>query len=135
MTIGGSRRLLLVIWLVGTLPLFVLVFALSMSERFGSELDTPWNWFGPMVLPVLGLLFMSVTIDDQERHARPLKHKTVLFATCLISIVFLLLLYGVILMQPLLDMPISKAMRFSGLYLGAMQGLVTGLLGKFFVEN
>ncbi len=135
MTVGRARSFLSILWVVAVSPLFLLFIAESVLGKYGDEWDAPWNWFIPLVGPILTLIVSVCMIDAKFYSNAEIRSKGLFNLTMLFSILYIVALYLVVGMYPLSDLKMQTLFRSSGWYLGTIQVFVVLTLHRFFLEN
>ena len=97
MTIGHARSVMSLLWVISTCPLFLIFILQSILGKYGNEWDMPWNWFIPLVVPILSLI-IGVWIIDREFNSREhVRSAAVFWDTMCLSILYILAIYLVVL--------------------------------------
>ena len=135
MTVRGAKLLLSIGWICALAPLVVILILRQLDGFYGSDAKEVWNWFSQFVLPALTLLAGAWTVSVSPNDQKPVENSTVLWVAGAFSIFYVLLLYVVIGRQPWSDLPWREQFTQSALFLGVIQGLVIGVLSKFFIES
>lgn len=142
-SMSASRKALGTIWLVG---FFIPCLLLIVMTNNGSLHDTTaaWGWYLPSMLPTVSLI-VAVFVSDalnpgaRERRASRVGRVSRFFflVACLFSVVYTGLVMMVALEMPRTTSPakLTDLLKNSNIYLGPIQGLVTAVLGVFFVNR
>lgn len=134
MTMRLAKSWLSIGWLVAVGPLMIILVLRQQNGFFGTDPKEVWNWFGQFVLPALTLLGGAWSVSVSPNDQKPIDNPMVFWVAVVLSIFYLTLLYLVIASQVGSSQPLSQ-LKDSALYLGLIQGLVIGVLGKFFIES
>lgn len=135
MTLGRARAILSYLWVAASMPLLVIIIFQSILGKFGKDWDLTWSWLSPLIFPALFLVMSMWRVEGTSRDQEPVRSKHVFWLTVGISCTYLISVYAVVLLQPFSVLNLETLLRYSSLYLGLVQGLATGALGKFFLEN
>ncbi|MDM8541580.1 hypothetical protein QUF90_10885 [Desulfococcaceae bacterium HSG9] len=137
MEIERCKKRLSVLWFSGTAFIIFILILQTIFGRYGNKSDEVWKWLLPTIMPTLSLI-VSVLITDINAN-KSIKTKTVdtfyyriSFAT---SATYLIIVSLTILLQPFSSFPPLELIRHSNLWLGPLQGIVSGLIGAFFVKS
>lgn len=134
-TQAGKRRLT-VLWF-SIVPMLVLILVLQSSfGKLGSRVDEAWGWFLPTVMPSLSLIVGVLAFGAHQKSDTTARVDKGLFWLAFgLSAFYLGLVAMVPLVQPLTGMAPVDFMKRSNLWLGPFQGLVSAMLGTFFVKG
>jgi hypothetical protein len=135
MTVGRSRAILGVFWIAGTAPIMLILSIQTIIGVYGEEWQLPWSWVSPLVFPNLSLIIAVWTIEEPNTPERVIRSRTLLITTMMLSVFYLINIYAVLLVGRYSDISIRDIMSASSWYLLPFQALVTGALGKFFIET
>jgi hypothetical protein len=132
-----AKKKLALIWFAGSGVTFAIVLIQTFFNHYGAQADQAWSWLLPSVLPTLSLI-VGVLVSDavQRDHVDTRIDPFLLRCAAGFSAVYLLVVLGTILLQPAAQgvTPLTLMHR-SQLFLGPFQGLVSALLGAFFVKS
>jgi hypothetical protein len=134
MTVRSAKSWLSIGWLVAVGPLVIILVLRQLNNFFGGDPKDVWNWFSQFVLPALTLLGGAWTVSASPNDQRQIENPMVFWVAVILSIFYVALLYLVIGSQAGSEQPLSQ-LKDSALFLGILQGLVIGVLGKFFIES
>jgi hypothetical protein len=129
---------LAMVWFSGAGLLFMLIFAQTIGGRYDDRVDEVWNWLLPNLMPTLSLITGALIMDFKNQEPEEvLTNKPFLFKlTFWFSIFYLLVMILSILLWPFSTEPDPLAfLQNSSLWLGPFQGLVSGLMGAFFIQK
>ena len=131
-----AQKNLLALWAIGALCLFILIIIRSAGGIYGSKVDEAWAWFLPAIMPTFLLMVTVAIIDFTQQTATAKQSDKFLFRLAFGISLFYLLLVTFTLLNPIAtnDSPII-VMKQSSLWLGPMQGLVSAILGAFFIKS
>ncbi|HQT00874.1 MAG: hypothetical protein B7Y26_10055 [Hydrogenophilales bacterium 16-64-46] len=134
LTMHLARKRLAVVWFAGA---FVCFFVLLVISFFAENVDPTslWDWFLPAVVPNLSLIIgVLVYAHRQTQSDTPIDPFLYRLALSL-SLLYLALLVLPLLFFPLTGKPLPELLNISRLWLAAVQGLATGVMGAFFVRH
>jgi hypothetical protein len=142
MTLGRAKAIISYIWLILGSIIYALVVYLTLIGKFrfsASDWDAGLSWVTPLVLPVLGFIIPTWTIVGTNKDHVILKNIHVFIAAVLMSVLYLLALFGVLWLLPqeigAIEKYVNEVMRTSSWFLGTFQALIVVVLGKFFLEE
>ena len=142
MTLGRAKAIISYVWLILGATIFGLVVYLTLIDKFRfsrSNWDAGLSWVTPLILPVLAFMIPTWTIGTSKKDRMALKHNHVFFAAVFLSLLYFLGLFGVLWRLPReigeIEKYVNDVMRTSSWFLGAAQGLIIVVLGKFFLEE
>lgn len=134
--IGACRRQLAVLWFSAALLLLVILVVQSLGGKYGSRTGEAWGWLLPAIMPTLSLMLGVLVLSATTQDATKQSVEPFLFHLAFgVSVAYFVMLALVPLVQPLTSSPPLELMKLSGLWLGPLQGIVTGVLGVFFVRS
>ncbi|MGI8773200.1 MAG: hypothetical protein ACR2JE_17390 [Acidobacteriaceae bacterium] len=132
---------LVLVWLIGALPSFVLVFAKTFEpgppglEPGPTGIDKIWSWLMPAIMPTLLLVVGTAATAAITDNAASKVNKTFYGIAIGISSFYLLVLFITILVAMQWSINSMDALDRGSLYLGPLQGLASASLGAFFVSK
>jgi hypothetical protein len=136
-SMDGAKRWLALIWFSFSGILFLILLIQTFFNHYGTQIDQAWSWLLPSVLPTLSLI-VGVLASDAAQHDHLDTQIDRFLVRCAIgfSVVYLLVVLSTILLQPVSSgvTPLTLMHR-SQLFLSPFQGLVSALLGVFFVRQ
>jgi hypothetical protein len=135
MTVQGAKLWLSIGWLAAMAPLVIVLILRQLDGFYGSDPKDVWSWFGQFVLPALTLLGGAWSVAAVPSDRKPVDNPIVFWIAVAISVFYIVLLYVVIGKQPFSPLAWQDQFKQSALFLGVIQGLLIGVLGKFFIES
>lgn len=129
-----ARKRLAMVWFAGSGVCFLVLLFISF---FGRKIDLAglWDWFLPAVVPNLSLI-IGVLVYSQRQRDTPPPVDTFLYRLAFwISLLYVLLLLLPLLFFPLTGKSLPELLNISRLWMAAIQGLATGIMGAFFVRQ
>ena len=135
LTMQAARKRLAVVWFVGGGVSFLVLLFISF---FAGTLDLIglWDWFLPAIVPNLSLIVGVLVFTHRQPGAVDLPVDSFLYRLAFgLSLLYVLLLLLPLVFFPLTGKPLPVLLDTSRLWLAAVQGLATGVLGAFFVRQ
>ena len=83
-------------WVVGSLPLIVIVTLQSLNQVYGGpdNWDKGWLWIMPLLFPILGTIIGSWSAGRNESDDLEIASSSVFWLTMLLSCVYFVIFYG-----------------------------------------
>jgi hypothetical protein len=138
-TIRAARSALSAMWVILSLPLFVVVSLQSMNQVYGDaqSWDKGWLWIMPLLFPVLGTIIGSWSVGRNDNDDQVMASGSPFYLTMLLSGVYFMILYGGIITGSIVYKHGNWdfIMRSTGWFLSMFQMLISVALTKFFIEN
>jgi hypothetical protein len=134
MTVRNAKSWLSIGWLMAVGPLMIILVLRQLNGFFGSDPKDVWSWFSQFVVPALTLLGGAWTVSASSNDQKEIDNPMTFWVSVMLSVFYLALLYLVVGSQVGSMQPLSQ-LKDSALFLGILQGLVIGVLGKFFIES
>lgn len=135
MTLGKARRSLALLWIVSFGAMFVIVLLMTIFGRFGERWDLPWNWFLPLTCPTVGLILSLISVSTDHRSSQLLDSSNIFWFSISLSTLYLLAIYAIVFIHPFTNVSFELLISRSTWFLGPIQGLVCGVIGKLFIDN
>jgi len=135
MTVRGAKLWLSIGWTTAMAPRVIILILRQLDGFYGTDAKEVWSWFSQFVLPALTLLAGAWTVAASASEQKQIDNTVVFWVAVAMSVFYILLLYVVIGKQPTSALPWQEQFKQSALFLGIIQGLVIGVLGKFFIES
>ena len=136
-SMSSSKKILGTIWVVGFLLPFLLLIIMTNNNTL-QDTTGAWGWFLPTMLPTISLI-VAVFVSDAIKPDSPERRVSgfVLGLACVFSLLYIGLVLWVAIDIPLSTSPakLTELLKNSNLYLGPIQGLLTAILGFFFVNR
>jgi len=135
LTMQIARKRLALIWFAGAGTCFVVLLFISFFGR-KVDLEGLWDWFLPAIVPNLSLIIGVLVYTQRQQAAVEVRVDAFLFRLALwLSLLYLLLLLLPLVAFPATGKSLPDLLDISRLWLAAVQGLVTGVMGAFFVRQ
>lgn len=124
-----------ILWFSYSCILFFVILLQSLFGHYGDNVSEVWGWFLPTIMPTLSLILSVLLIDALEKDKKDKKIDKFIYrlALCL-SIAYFISISLTIFIQPFITTNFFKLISQSNLFLGPLQGLVSGSIGAFFVK-
>ncbi|MBK5959644.1 hypothetical protein CCR97_15730 [Rhodoplanes elegans] len=132
MTVRTAKIALTALWGVAIMPLLLILILRQLNGFYGSEAQAAWTWVAQYVFPGMTLIGGAWTVTDHPEDAEKRASTVVVWGALVLSAFYLLVLYLVLGAQA--RGSLEDVLQGSGLFLGLIQGVVVGWLGKFFIE-
>jgi hypothetical protein len=129
------QRYLATIWFLGSGVLLTLVLALTISGRYGNQVERVWSWFLPTIIPTLSLITGAIMYEARRRGTGATVDRFSFRISTVLSLAYLLLVLATILLHPFSRMTPLELISISNFWLGPVQGLVGIALGTFFASR
>jgi|SRR5215471_14428166 len=135
-TMQECRRRLAAVWFGGFAVLIVVLLVQTILGHYGDKADEAWGWFLPTTLPSVSLMLGVLISDATGRSGEVKVVDTFMFRLALwSSVAYLVVVSLTILLSPFASIPQLALMRLSHLWLGPLQGVVSSVIGFFFVSK
>ncbi|HEY9099505.1 MAG TPA: hypothetical protein VIN38_11605 [Thiobacillus sp.] len=135
LTLYAARKRLALVWFSGGgLCFMVLIFISFFARKI--DLVGLWDWFLPAIVPNLSLIIGVLVFSHRQRVSGEMLVDTFLYRLAFwLSLLYVLLLLLPLVFFPLTGKSLPELLNISRLWLAAIQGLATGVLGAFFVRQ
>ncbi len=134
LTMQSARKRLAVVWFAGAGVCFLVLLFISF---FAEDADPTglWDWFLPAIVPnlslIIGVLVYAQRQTQTETPTDPFLYRLAFW----LSLLYVILLLLPLLFFPLTGRTLPELLNISRLWLAAVQGLATGVMGAFFVRQ
>ncbi len=139
MKVKTARSSLSILWVVGSLPLIVIVTLQSLNQVYGGpdNWDKGWLWIMPLLFPILGTIIGSWSAGRNESDDLEIASSSVFWLTMLLSCVYFVIFYGGLITGSLVYRHENWdfIIRSTGWFLSVFQALISIAITKFFIEN
>jgi hypothetical protein len=122
------------LWLIMSMGFALLLIGQSVMNKYAGKVTDVWSWALPTIIPTLSLILTvlgassnETSKDDQTRIKKPFYR-----AAYWLSVVYLSLILGVILVEPFTPYDPLELLKLSNLWLGPIQGLVASSMATLF---
>jgi hypothetical protein len=134
MNIRRARGIISLFWISSCGLLIILVSFQTILGKYGHDWEIVWSWLSPLIFPILSLVVAVWTLSKNPVEEKEVQSLPIFWGALLLSIFYMILLWGVILLEPLSELSWTDILKWSGWYLGPVQGVVAAAIGKLFVE-
>ena len=136
MLLSTARNRLAALWLISAAGLFLLLIAQSLLGHFEDKSQKVWSWALPTIMPTLTLMISVLGADALKSDAPQVVVRKGFFRLAFfISLFYLFLVTASLLVEPFTSLNLLDLLQTSSLWLGPLQGLVTGALGLLFFSR
>jgi hypothetical protein len=134
MTVADAQGRLAMLWMGGAAAVGTLLLAQTVLGKYGGQTDQAWSWFAPTVFPTLTIIVTAWfgTEAAARTHAVEPRHFRMAFG---LSVVYLAVVAGTLLVQPLSTWTPMELLALSHAWLGPTQGLAGIGIGRFFASK
>ncbi|MDP3583849.1 MAG: hypothetical protein Q8R61_01890 [Thiobacillus sp.] len=130
-----ARKRLALLWFVGAGICFAVLLFISFFAR-KVDLVGLWDWFLPAMVPNLSLIIGVLVYTQRHQEQADIQVDCFLYRLTLgLSLLYIFLLLLPLLFFPLTGKTLPELLDISRLWLAAVQGLATGVMGAFFVRQ
>lgn len=128
MTVKTAKAAITALWGFAAIPLLLILIIRQLNGFYGSDAQAVWAWAAQFLFPILTLIGGAWSVAGSPQDNTLLSSKVLFWGAVVLSIFYLLVLYVI------LGIHTIKVFEESGMFLGVLQALVVGWLGKFFIE-
>lgn len=132
MTVRTAKLSLTVLWGLAVIPLLLILVLRQLAGFFEADGQVAWTWVAQYVLPGVTLIGGAWTVAEPADVGHGRVSPVVFWGAFVLSAFYLVLLF--LVLAALAHGSIRQTVEGSGLFLGLIQGVVVGWLGKFFIE-
>jgi hypothetical protein len=132
------QRRLAVIWFIGACLVALIPIARTLAGETPVVTASIWRWLLPNLMPTLSLIIGAVTITKPtEQKSADVADSFSFRLAELSSVFYLLLVLALVALPPMLQPSTDQAefLGNSGLFMGPIQGIVSALIGVFFIKQ
>lgn len=128
-----TRSSLAKLWFCGAAMIFVLLIIQSVLGKYGDDLQDVWSWFIPTTIPTLSLMIGVIGANALEATDKPSQVNRFFYQlTWWLSLIYLLILFGTIVIEPVVKKDSFELFKLSNYWLTPLQGLVVAVMGFLF---
>jgi hypothetical protein len=132
MTIKTAKLTLTALWAAAAIPLLFILILRQINGFYGDEPQAAWTWAAQFVFPNLTLIGGAWTVTEPPEDTKPSCSGIVFWGAVIVSAFYISILY--IVLGTHVGGSGRSSFEQSSLFLGLIQSLVVGWLGKFFIE-
>ena len=134
--VSRGKQQLALLWLTGIALPGCLLFVQSVQGFYGDDAQEVARWFIGAVSPTGGLIVAALVADAGVSRAKDLRVSGLIYRIALgVSVLYLLALWTLILYARAADGGLPQLAKDLGGWLNGLQGVVTLVLGVFFVRK
>jgi len=134
-----AQKKISVLWFINSGILAVLFIFFTVFDRFNGKSTVAWEWYSQNIIPGLTLMTATFQANITEDQASKMIDRYYFRLGYIVSVFYFSVLYLTILLAPLAfqygELSIIDLMERSKLYLVIFQGVVTYVLGLFFMKE
>jgi hypothetical protein len=136
-SMAQCKTRLTTIWFVGSGVVFALIFVQTIGGRYGDQVNEAWSWLLPNIMPTLSLITGVLVTDSLGKGIQIKSVNRFLFQMAFwLSVAYLMTITLTILLWPITsELEPLTFLQKSSIWLAPFQGLITALMGAFFIQN
>lgn len=123
------------LWFIASGVLFFVIVMQSILGHYGARASDAWGWFLPTTLPTLSLISAVFIFEAMNPPASKTVDRFIFRLTFWLSAAYLTTIAITIFAQPFATLSPLDLLKQSNLWMGPFQGIVSGMLGIFFVKK
>jgi len=114
----------------------LILIAQSIAGTWGTWVSDAWSWLLPTILPTLTLIISTVAVEATQHRASRTEVNSFAYYLCLgLSAFYLLCVVTILITVNFVQIKPLELMKMSSLWLAPLQGLLSGIIGVFFVKQ
>ena len=132
-----AKKILGIIWIVGFIFPFLLLIIMTNNDTLQDKTGA-WGWFLPTMLPTVSLIVAVFVSDALHPDQQETRVGRFIFGLALAFSIIYIGLVGLVTLdipRSTSPMKLTELLKNSNVYLGPFQGLLTAVLGVFFVSR
>lgn len=130
------KKKLSLLWFIGAGFLFLTLIAQTIGKFYGTKADEAWSWFLPTIMPTLSLIIGVFVIEATGKSEKKKSVDNFIYRLAFIlSLVYLIIVALTIYISPFTSFTAFELMKTSNYWLGPLQGLVSAVIGIFFIKK
>lgn len=133
-TFKKSKQKLAVLWFLGAVFLLIILVIQTFGHKHDGTSNDIWNWLIAAIFPTLALIVGGLVAgaeSDGTKTADVFMYRLAFW----VSLFYLLVLVAVFLAQPLTGKSLLEVISSFSIFITAFQGIVSAILGMFFVKS
>ncbi len=136
MLVRKCQKRLALVWFCGVGVLFILVMLQSVFGRYTGQTEKAWAWFLPTMMPTFSLILGVLVAESFCKSRAKNTVDSFLYRVALgLSVCYFFVVFLTIALQPLAPISPLALLEMSNLWLAPLQGIVSAVLGAFFVKT
>jgi hypothetical protein len=132
--IRQARGIISLFWVLSGGLLLVLISFQTILGKYGKDWELVWSWVSPLLFPILAMVIAVWSFSQNPHDDKPVHSLPIFLGTMFLSVFYMIMLWSVIVLEPLSGLGWANLMKWSSWYLGLFQGLVAAAVGRLFVE-
>jgi hypothetical protein len=125
-----------ILWLCGGGLAMVILIAQSIAGTWGTWVSDAWSWLLPTILPTLTLIMSTVVVEATKQRTTNSEVNLFAYYLCLaLSAFYLICVLTILITVNFVQIKPLALMKMSSLWLAPLQGLLSGIVGVFFVKQ
>jgi cytochrome c-type biogenesis protein CcmH/NrfF len=131
-----GQQSIAILWFIGGGLAMTILIAQSMAKTWGSWVSDAWSWLLPAILPTLTLIISTVVVESTQQRKSRTEVNSFAYYLCIgLSAFYLICVLTVLLSINFVQIKPLDLMKMSSLWLAPLQGLLSGIIGVFFVKQ
>jgi hypothetical protein len=132
----ACQQRLFLVWIIGCAPSLLMMTFRTVTRQFDGQEQAVWSWFVPTFLPTLTLIIGAYSATARKAPSSDLTVDKLFYKVSVwCSVLYLFVLAGIIVMQPVLGDTVLGTFQRGSFALGVLQAITSACLGVFFVSH
>ncbi len=112
----------------------IILIVQSIAGTWGTWVSDAWSWLLPTILPTLTLILSTVVVEAIQQRDSGVQVNLFAYYLCLgLSAFYLICVVSILFAVNFVQIKPLELMKISSLWLAPLQGLLSGIIGVFFV--
>jgi hypothetical protein len=135
-TFSKGQQSVAILWFCGGGLAMLILIAQSIAGTWGTWVSDAWSWLLPTILPTLTLIISTVVVEATQQRTSHTEVNSFAYYLCLgLSAFYLLCVVTILITVNFVQIKPLELMKMSSLWLAPLQGLLSGIIGVFFVKQ
>jgi hypothetical protein len=135
-TFSKGQQSVAILWFCGGGLAMLILIAQSIVGTWGTWVTDAWSWLLPTILPTLTLIISTVAVEATQHRMSRTEVNAFAYYLCLgLSAFYLLCVVTILITVNFVQIKPLELMKVSSLWLAPLQGLLSGIIGVFFVKQ
>jgi hypothetical protein len=131
-----GQQIIAILWFCGGGLAMIVLIAQSIAGTWGTWVSDAWSWLLPTILPTLTLIISTVVVEATQQRASRTEVNSFAYYLCLgLSAFYLICVVVILFTVNFVQIKPLELMKMSNLWLAPLQGLLSGIIGVFFVKQ
>ena len=131
-----GQQTLAVLWFCGGGLAMIILIVQSIAGTWGTWVSDAWSWLLPTILPTLTLILSTVVVEATQQRVSRSEVNLFAYYLCLgLSAFYLICIVSILFTVNFVQIKPLELMKMSSLWLAPLQGLLSGIIGVFFVKQ